>query len=123
MPGGDGTGPAGMGPMSGRAAGFCAGFGVPGYRNAAPGRGARGWGGGGGRGWRHWFHATGLTGWQRAAYAPAAFGGTAYAAPVAPAMAGEQEIEMLKGQADYFGNALDAIQRRIEELEGNAREA
>ncbi|MBN2210726.1 MAG: DUF5320 domain-containing protein, partial [Sedimentisphaerales bacterium] len=25
MPGGDGTGPAGFGPMTGRAAGFCAG--------------------------------------------------------------------------------------------------
>jgi hypothetical protein len=33
MPFGDGTGPAGMGPMTGRAAGFGAGFPVPGYRN------------------------------------------------------------------------------------------
>jgi len=30
MPGGDGTGPAGMGPMTGRAAGYCAGYPVPG---------------------------------------------------------------------------------------------
>ena len=35
MPGGDGTGPAGMGPMTGRAAGFCAGFAMPGYMNPA----------------------------------------------------------------------------------------
>jgi len=33
MPRGDGTGPAGMGPMTGRAAGYCAGFPVPGYMN------------------------------------------------------------------------------------------
>ena len=33
MPFGDGTGPAGMGPMTGRAAGFCAGYPVPGYMN------------------------------------------------------------------------------------------
>ena len=33
MPWGNGTGPAGMGPMTGRAAGFCAGYPVPGYRN------------------------------------------------------------------------------------------
>ena len=33
MPRGDGTGPAGLGPMTGRAAGFCAGFPVPGYMN------------------------------------------------------------------------------------------
>jgi len=37
MPAGDGTGPMGWGPMSGRAAGYCAGFAVPGYVN--PGRG------------------------------------------------------------------------------------
>ena len=33
MPFGDGTGPAGMGPRTGRAAGFCAGYPEPGYRN------------------------------------------------------------------------------------------
>jgi hypothetical protein len=31
MPFGDGTGPLGLGPMTGRAAGFCAGFGRPGF--------------------------------------------------------------------------------------------
>ncbi|MCF7709262.1 MAG: DUF5320 domain-containing protein, partial [Verrucomicrobia bacterium] len=31
MPGGDRTGPMGAGPRSGRAAGYCAGFGAPGY--------------------------------------------------------------------------------------------
>jgi hypothetical protein len=38
MPFGDGTGPAGMGPMTGRAAGFCAGYPMPGYMNPAAGR-------------------------------------------------------------------------------------
>ena len=33
MPGGNRTGPAGMGPMTGRAAGYCAGYPVPGYMN------------------------------------------------------------------------------------------
>jgi hypothetical protein len=42
MPGGDGTGPAGMGPMTGRAAGYCAGYSVPGFANPIPGRAA--WG-------------------------------------------------------------------------------
>jgi len=37
MPRGDGTGPMGMGPMTGRAAGYCAGYGVPGYMNPAGG--------------------------------------------------------------------------------------
>ena len=63
MPGGDRTGPRGMGAMTGRTAGYCAGFGFPGYANPITGRGfgmgfGRGigaWGrgfGGGGRGWR-----------------------------------------------------------------------
>ncbi len=39
MPRGDGTGPAGMGPMTGRAAGFCAGYPVPGYMNPVGARG------------------------------------------------------------------------------------
>ena len=38
MPRGDGTGPAGMGPMTGRAAGYCAGYPVPGYMNPVGGR-------------------------------------------------------------------------------------
>ncbi len=51
MPGGDRSGPLGMGPRTGRAAGFCAGYGMPGYSNPRPGRGmGRGRGGGwGGR--------------------------------------------------------------------------
>lgn len=51
MPGGDGTGPLGMGPMTGRGAGYCAGNDVPGYANAIPGGfGGRGRGMGFGRG-------------------------------------------------------------------------
>jgi hypothetical protein len=38
MPFGNGTGPAGLGPMTGRAAGFCAGYSVPGYINPFMGR-------------------------------------------------------------------------------------
>ena len=81
MPGGDGTGPLGLGPMTGRAAGFCAGYGVPGYMNPIPGRfwwgvgrpfgwgrGFWGFGRGRGRGWRYWYYATGLPGWARAGW-------------------------------------------------------
>ena len=38
MPRGDRTGPAGMGPMTGRAAGYCAGYPAPGYMNPYRGR-------------------------------------------------------------------------------------
>lgn len=120
MPGGDRTGPAGMGPMTGRSAGYCAGFGVPGYMNPIPGRGfwGRGRGRGGGRGWRNWYYATGLTGWQRAAMGAPAWGyGVPYAAPVAQQMSSEQELEVLKQQASNFEVALEDIRKRIEELE------
>jgi len=116
MPGGDGTGPRGMGPMSGRAAGFCAGFALPGYANPIPGRGfgmgrgggfaGRGaWGArGGGRGWRHWFHATGLPVWTRT--------GMPFGAAPAP----EQELAQLKQQAESLDNTLGDLRRRIQEL-------
>jgi hypothetical protein len=53
MPGGDGTGPAGDGPMTGRAMGFCSGYPEGGYASA-PIRGGRRGGrfGGGFRGRR-----------------------------------------------------------------------
>jgi len=41
MPRADGTGPMGMGAMTGRAAGYCAGSRVPGYANPVPGGGLR----------------------------------------------------------------------------------
>jgi len=44
MPLGDGTGPAGLGPMTGRAAGYCAGYPVPGYMNPVLNRRFRGYG-------------------------------------------------------------------------------
>ncbi len=37
MPRGDGTGPAGLGQMTGRSAGYCAGFDIPGFANRIPG--------------------------------------------------------------------------------------
>ena len=39
MPAGNGTGPAGMGPMTGRAVGYCASYSVPGYMNPVGARG------------------------------------------------------------------------------------
>ncbi len=130
MPGGDRTGPMGLGPMTGRAVGFCAGYPVPGYMNPVGGRGflgrGRGFGmRGGGRGWRNWFYATGLPGWQRAGYGMPAWGGYAggtyggypgvYGFPAAPTA--EQEQQVLKQQSEYLQQSLDDINKRIEELE------
>lgn len=121
MPRGDGTGPRGLGAMTGRAAGFCAGFGAPGYMNPVAGRGGgfgmgfgRGRGfGGGGRGWRNRFFATGLPGWMR-------FGG--YGAPYGYPMSGsapdpEMERQALRNQADAMESELNLIRRRLAEME------
>lgn len=70
MPGGDRTGPLGQGPMSGRAAGYCAGAEAPGFMNAGMGRGfgrGRGFGTGLGRG-RGFGGRGGGRGWRRRAY-------------------------------------------------------
>ncbi len=110
MPGGDGTGPVGMGPMTGRAAGFCAGSGRPGYANPAPGRGfgmgfGRGRGLGLGRGWRH--RQSGA-GWAR---------GGADAVPYQPPAPGIEK-QTLKTQADDLQAQLDAIRKKLAEIEG-----
>jgi hypothetical protein len=114
--------------MTGRAAGYCAGYGAPGWAGVAPGRGygygrgwgmGAGWGRGGGRGagWRHrnWYYATGLPGWVRAGYGPA-WGPP----PVDDPYAGptpEHEVEFLRQQAEWLKQQLDAIGQRIGELE------
>jgi hypothetical protein len=126
MPAGDGTGPSGMGAMTGRRAGYCAGYDVPGYASPMPGRGfGIGWGhgraGGGwgrGRGWRHQYYATGVPGWARYGYAPA-WGTPSDAAygPYAASPTPEQETEFLKTQAEWLKEQLDAISQRIAELE------
>jgi len=102
MPGGDGTGPAGMGPMTGGGRGFC-GTGNSPRRFFGLGRGQGR--GGGGRGWRNRFHATGLTGWQ---------GGDPYGSSVANR---EEQILMLKEEAGALEGQLDGLRKRISELE------
>lgn len=115
MPRGDGTGPMGMGPLTGRRAGYCAGYNVPGYANPAPGFGYGFWGG---RGWRHWYYATGLPGWARAGYAPA-WGAAPYQAPPAPTP--EQEASLLKAQAENLRTALEQIEKRLADIEADAK--
>jgi len=121
MPAGDRRGPAGYGPMTGRGAGYCAGYDVPGYMNQEPGFGNRGYGrggfgrGGGGRGWRNMYRATGLTGWERASYGYPAYGGAAYSA--APAPGPTDELNMLRNQADALGKQMEAVRSRISALE------
>ncbi len=121
MPGGDGSGPAGMGPMTGRGAGYCTGYSVAEFTSSMAGRGfGRGFGRGirGGRGWG------GYRGVPYGAYAYPY--DAAYRVPNAPnalpygfnpGASPEQEADMLKGQATYLEDALKGIKKRITELE------
>ncbi len=119
MPGGDGTGPNSRGPMTGRGAGFCAGFGMPGHANSGgrgSGRGmsnrAYGYRGsfGRGRGFRNQYYATGMPGWMRST------GGQSFSS-----MTKEEELQSLKDQANYFKSAMDDISGRIKELESDEK--
>jgi len=115
MPRGDGTGPWGAGPMTGRGAGFCAGANVPGYASGGAWRGgARGRGG---HGYRNQFYATGLTGWQRGVRGPA-LGAASSAAPYAPEFTRADEVSDLRTQAEGLEKALSDVRARLAELEG-----
>ena len=113
MPGGDRTGPAGAGPMTGRRLGFCAGYGAPGYQNLSPRRGYWGRGRGlrgraFGRGWRP-------------------FEGYGYGYPMDafPAPVGrpdpEQEKQFLKDEAEALQTELESIKKRLEVLETSSQ--
>ncbi len=116
MPLGDKTGPLGQGPMTGRAAGFCAGYGQPGYANPVGGRGfgmgrgrgfgfGRGMGFGFGRGCRNRFFAAGAPGWCAT--------GDVAATEAAP---GPGEKQVLTNQAETLQAQLDAIHKRLEQM-------
>jgi hypothetical protein len=105
MPGGDRTGPLGFGPRTGRAAGYCARYPVPGYINPIY---DRDFGHGRGRGRRNLYYATGLTGWQRGAYI--------YPLPMVQTITKEQELAELKDMAENMENELKDIRKRIQEI-------
>ena len=116
MPGLDGTGPRGMGPMTGGGRGWCnplwagygasAGFGYPYY--------------GGYPGWQRWGYGMGYPSYNpiysygympRYPYTPSPWG-SPYGSPMAP----EGEKEWLKNQADSLKQQIDQINSRITEL-------
>lgn len=109
---GDGTGPEGLGPKTGRGAGYCTGNSVPGYQNTTIPRLGLGRANPQGRGgrYRNIFNATGLTGVQRnAASIPSA--------NTQQTITNEQRLEQLKKQAEIIKNEMDNIARQIGELE------
>lgn len=107
MPGFDGTGPRGQGPMTGGGRGYCAvnlsNAGLrPGTGGSFSGRGGK----------RNCFYATGLPGWMRAQKGMRAFGG------FGRAVSGEEELDILKSQDELLKQQLENTQARIQDLEG-----
>lgn len=104
MPGGDRTGPMGIGPMSGRSAGYCAGFNTPGYANPAGmypggyrffnhrGRGFR---------FRNYFNFPSAAGWT---------GNAGYTRN--PAV----DLDYLKAEKNNLESSLEEIKKQIEIL-------
>lgn len=88
MPGFDGTGPGGMGPMTGGGRGFCSPWGI-----------------------RATGTAYGAYNWRPSGYYRYGVGG--YAPQVSP----EQELEFLRNQATVLRGQLGDIKKRIKELE------
>jgi hypothetical protein len=102
MPRRDGTGPLSMGSMTGRRVGYCAGFDMPGYANAAPGNGF-----GRGRGCRGLSFGAGGRGWMRF--------GVYGIQPVQTDPAGEREA--LRSRADMLQSELESIKKRLNEID------
>lgn len=118
MPRGNGRGPMGSGPMTGRGAGFCSGNGIPGYMNGGVGDGP--WAGGGRRGacrrggfkgGRHGrlnrFFATGLPGWVHTSQ----YG--------KPGIDTDPELaeRFLKARMESLQAEMDGIKKRLDENE------
>lgn len=112
MPRGDGTGPLGEGPMTGRGAGYCADFWTPGNRNQASTfgsgmgfrRGCRFWGAFRGR--RNWNYADGPWNMRIRNFA------SRYREPDY-----EMEKQELKNQINALRSELDSIKKRLDTKE------
>lgn len=117
MPRGDGTGPLGMGSMTGGGFGYCAGYSVPGFANPVRyglGRGTA-WGRGGGGG-RALGHRRG-----RGGFAPSYAGFVPPVAGVFPAAVPDEEA-VLKSHVSVLEDQLAAVKARLDEI-GNAKTA
>ena len=94
MPGFDGTGPRGMGPMTGGGRGFCSPWGI--------GAASRSYGVPPRLGYGYPYYGAGQV-------APGAI-------PFAPQVTREQELDFLKNQAQAMKGQLEQIESRIQQL-------
>jgi hypothetical protein len=97
--------------MTGRGAGYCAGYHAPGFMNPSGGRMGLGFRWGHGRGWR----------WQTYA-SPVPYGVVPYGVqPYGPSHSPKQELDFLQNQAKTLSDHLTEIEKRISELEAETK--
>jgi len=131
MPRGDRTGPFGQGPRTGRAAGYCAGYGAPGFMNQAPGFGygyGRGRGAGYGRsrgaGFRGcrpgWFYNWSYP-YYNPVYGPVP-GSDIYYGPPVPGPEPEEEKAYLLSEMKILKDQLSMLEKRMAELKTDQNE-
>ncbi len=129
MPKGDRTGPMGMGGMTGRGAGYCAGFGAQGRENTAPRRGL-GMSFFGGHGFRNCGFGSGRRGWWNRLFAidqPRWMRFSGYAAPNRYQTPdgkpdAEMEMQILKKHAQILQEELAFIEKRLAEVKPGTTE-
>lgn len=108
MPGGDRTGPAGRGPMTGRGFGYCSGYPAPGYTRD-PGMGlGRGWGRGRGRGYYRWGR------YRDPYYEPYVLNPPTYV-PASP-LGKTDQITMLKQEKEYLESEMEGIKNALNDI-------
>lgn len=114
MPGGDGTGPWGIGSRTGRGLGYCNGFPVPGYMNGGYGGGfGRGRGGGFGMGWGRGFRGRSFYSPYQPNFPPPLVA-PAVPPPVYPGISNEDYVKGLEAQKKYFEESLQQLTQEIE---------
>ena len=112
MPRGDGSGPVGMGPMTGRGLGYCNNYASPGFTKGTPIGGGFGLGRGRGRG-PGFGRVSGFGFWGRSYY-PANVQPTQWSAG--------DEVKAVENQIDFLKKQLSAMEQRLTDLQNQKEE-
>ncbi len=115
MPSGDKTGPRGLGSMTGRGLGYCAGYNSPGYTKSSGMGFGRGWWRGRGVGYGRGFGYGRGGGWgyRGPIYAPVY---TPYLSGIIPKITSENQLSMLKQEKDYLETELNNIKSAVGDI-------
>ena len=109
MPSGNRTGPMGQGPRTGRSLGFCSGYDTPGYAKGFGMDMGRGFGRGMGMGRGAGFGRGRNFGWL--------FSGLSQFFPWQQSVSKDDEIKLLKSQAELLSRTQADLEKRLRELE------